>query len=281
MPSPLMLLFRVSFQYFLAYIIYTILSKVPVTAPSVSVSTTVIVAGDTVYLTCDYTLTPSVDVTVSVTWMVNGSEIDTARDGHVTSHGGQLIIFSPVTTSDSGRYCLSLHLTQHLSNYRDQCKVQRRRSLYKVLESTIFCIYHNIIKHLILFLPPVPQPGVVITLSHTPPLYAGTSLTLTCTVTLDPNVNNNERVVTEWKGPRQIAGDRYSVTPTMRESASSYNGSLVISPLTDQDDGMYTCTVRVSGGANVQSVTAHDAVTITVTGKYVPYAMEAHYGPSI
>ena len=111
MPSPLMLLFRVSFQYFLAYIIYHILSKVPVTAPSVSVSTTVIVAGDTVYLTCDYTLTPSVEVTVSVTWMVNGSEIDTARDGHVTSNGGQLIIFSPVTTSDTGRYTCTLSIT--------------------------------------------------------------------------------------------------------------------------------------------------------------------------
>ena len=87
-------------------------------------------------------------------------------------------------------------------------------------------------------------------------------------MTLDPNVNNNERVVTEWKGPRQIAGDRYSVTSAMRESDSRYNGSLVISPLTDQDDGMYTCTTTVTGGANVQSATAHGAVTITVMGKY-------------
>ena len=124
------------------------------------------------------------------------------------------------------------------------------------------------IKHLILFLPPVPQPDVAITLSHTAPLYAGTSLTLTCTVTLDPNVNNNERVVTEWNGPRQIAGDRYSVTPAMRRPHSSYSGSLAISPLTDQDDGMYTCTAKVTGGANVQSATAHGAVTITVMGEY-------------
>ena len=130
------------------------------------------------------------------------------------------------------------------------------------------------IKHLILFLPPVPQPGVAITLSHTAPLYAGTSLTLTCTVTLDPNVNNNETVVTEWKGPRQI-GDRYSVTPVTREPDSSYSGSIVISPLTVQDDGMYTCIATVTGGANVQSATAHGAVTITVMGEYVPYATEA------
>ena len=130
-----------------------------------------------------------------------------------------------------------------------------------------FLLYVCYCMYLILFLPPVPQPDVAITLSHTPPLYAGTSLTLTCTVTLDPNVNNNERVVTEWKGPRQIAGDRYSVTPAMRVPDSSYSGSLVISPLTDQDDGMYTCTVTVSGGANVRVVTATANINITVISK--------------
>ena len=108
-----------------------------------------------------------------------------------------------------------------------------------------------------------------VTLSRSAPLYAGTSLTLTCTVTLDPNVNNNERVVTEWSGPQSIPGDQYSVTPAMRESDSSYTGSLNISPLADQnDDDTYTCTVTVTGGT--QSVTASDDVTITVTGKCSP-----------
>ena len=107
-----------------------------------------------------------------------------------------------------------------------------------------------------------------VTLSRSAPLYAGTSLTLTCTVTLDPNVNNNESVMTEWSGLQSIPGDRYSVTPAMRESDSSYNGSLTISPLADQnDDDTYTCTVTVIGGTNVQPVSASDDVTITVMGK--------------
>ena len=42
----------------------------------------------------------------------------------------------------------------------------------------------------------VPQPGVDVTLSHTSPLYAGTGLTLTCSVTLDLNVDNSVRVMT-------------------------------------------------------------------------------------
>ena len=112
MPPLSLSLFRVSFQYFFSFFHnYIILPKVPVTAPSVSVSTADIVAGDRVNLTCDYTLTPSVDVTVSVTWIVNDSGIDTSKDGHVTSNEGELIIFSPVTTSDTGRYRCTLSIT--------------------------------------------------------------------------------------------------------------------------------------------------------------------------
>ena len=107
-----------------------------------------------------------------------------------------------------------------------------------------------------------------VTLSRIAPLYAGTSLTLACTVTLDPNVNNNERVVTEWSGLQSIPKGQYSVTPTMRGSASSYTGSLIISSLADQNDNdTYTCTVTVTGGTNVQPANNSDNVTITVLSK--------------
>ena len=112
----------------------------------------------------------------------------------------------------------------------------------------------------------VPLPGVDVTLSHTAPLYAGTGLTLTCTVTLDPNVDNGERVMTEWSGLQDIPEERYSVTGTSG-SGSTYTNSLTISPLADQDDGTYTCTVTVTGGSNVQQATASDDVTITVMGE--------------
>ena len=105
-----------------------------------------------------------------------------------------------------------------------------------------------------------------VTLSHTAPLYAGTGLTLTCTVTLDPNVDNGERVMTEWSGLQDIPEERYSVTGASG-SGSTYTDSLTISPLADQDDGTYTCTVTVTGGSNVQQATASDDVTITVMGE--------------
>ena len=107
-----------------------------------------------------------------------------------------------------------------------------------------------------------------VTLNHTAPLYAGTGLTLTCTVTLDPNVDNGERVMTEWSGLQDIPEERYSVTGASG-SGSTYTGSLTISPLADQDDGSYTCTVTVTAGSNVQQATATDDVTITVIGEFV------------
>ena len=114
--------------------------------------------------------------------------------------------------------------------------------------------------------PLVPQPGVDVTLSRTAPQYTGTGLTLTCTVTLDPNVDNGERVMTEWSGAQDIPEERYSVTGASG-SGSTYTDSLTISPLADQDDGTYTCTVTVTGGSNVQQATASDDVTITVMGE--------------
>ena len=100
-------------------------------------------------------------------------------------------------------------------------------------------------------------------LSHPAPLYVDTDLTLTCTVTLDPNVNNDERVITEWSGHQNISEERFSITGTSG-SGSTYTDNLTISRLADQDDGTYTCTVTVTGGSNVQQVTASDDVNVTV-----------------
>ena len=87
-------------------------------------------------------------------------------------------------------------------------------------------------------------------------------------MTLDANVDNGERVMTEWSGLQDIPEERYSVTGASG-SGSTYTGSLTISPLADQDDGTYTCTVTVTGGSNVQQATASGDVTITVIGKHL------------
>ena len=105
---------------------------------------------------------------------------------------------------------------------------------------------------------------MTVTLSHIPPRYTGISLTLTCTVTLDPNVDNGERVVTEWSGLQDIPEERYSVTAASG-SGSTYTGSLTISPLAYQDTGTYTCTGTVSG--SFHQANANDDISINVNSK--------------
>ena len=105
---------------------------------------------------------------------------------------------------------------------------------------------------------------VNITVSRTAPLYSGGSLTFTCTVTLDRSLDNDERVVIEWSGPRDISGERYLTIPASG-SSTTYTGSLTIRPLTDLDDGTYTCTVTVTGTSDTQQTS--DIAEIIVMGE--------------
>ena len=85
---------------------------VPAPTPFITVSTTERKAGTTLSLTCDYTLSPSVDTTVEaeVVWTVNGSAVATSADGRISTAGVSLM-FSPLTTSDTGTYTCTLTIT--------------------------------------------------------------------------------------------------------------------------------------------------------------------------
>ena len=111
----------------------------------------------------------------------------------------------------------------------------------------------------------MPVPDVTVTATYTTPLYVGNTITLTCTVTLDPNVDNNETVTTSWSGPSDNSGKRYLVTVT-NGSGSMYTSSLTISSLADHDQGTYTCTGIVTG-ENEQQVTAMDSHTLPTIPK--------------
>ena len=55
------------------------------------------------------------------------------------------------------------------------------------------------------------------TVNNTNTLYAGTGVTLTCTVTLDSSVDNNEHVRIDWS---RMPEERSTVSPAMRVSDS-------------------------------------------------------------
>ena len=177
----------------------------------------------------------------------------------------------PVRTSHAGQYICSASIiiasvSVNVSSQIVTILTVQSKSDYKHL--LMYVCYISTMTELIVTPPLVPQPGVDVTLSRSDPLYAGTDLTLTCTVTLDPNVDNGERVITEWSGLQDIQEERYSVTGASG-SGNTYTDSLTISPLADQDDGTYSCMVTVSGGSNVLQATASAATnSIIVAGRF-------------
>lgn len=115
----------------------------------------------------------------------------------------------------------------------------------------------------------VPQPNVVISSDRTGILYAGSSLQFTCTVSLDSSVDTIPNVSTSWSGPRAIPGDWYTVTEAS-VSGLTYTSSLSIAPLADdRDDGMYTCSVTVTGDNYILEATASASTTLEVTSNYM------------
>ena len=113
----------------------------------------------------------------------------------------------------------------------------------------------------------MPPPTVDINLSRTDILYAGTSLTFTCTVSLDDSVDTLPDILITWTGPQSIPGEWNTVSDTTR-SGSNYSSRLSIVPLAeDRDEGTYSCNVNVPGSDYILAATGSDSTTIDVTGK--------------
>ena len=97
--------------------------------PIIAVSTAP-TAGASLSLTCDYTLSPSVDtgVEIAVSWMVNGSVVNISQD--VISTDGDTLTFDPLTTSHTGSYTCTLTITApYIQGH--PCRVQWRTLLCK------------------------------------------------------------------------------------------------------------------------------------------------------
>ena len=109
-----------------------------------------------------------------------------------------------------------------------------------------------------------------IAINQNVPLYTGSILILTCTVTLDPYVDESGYIIVaiEWSGLQNISGNRYSITPAVN-SSSIYTSNFTISHLETQDSGIYTCTATVTGGDYVHQADANDSISITVDQKKI------------
>ena len=112
----------------------------------------------------------------------------------------------------------------------------------------------------------VPKPDVVITQSRITPLYAGTSVTLTCTMTLHPNVDSGESVMMRWLVPPSLSRNEYSDTG-LHISGEIYTRNITISPLFIRLSGRYVCSVTING-RNVNQAFSTGDIDISVMSKF-------------
>ncbi len=116
--------------------------------------------------------------------------------------------------------------------------------------------------------PPVPPPSVAVTASPDRILYDGESVTLTCTITLDPAVDSVIYVTASWAGPDGAISDGVSGVT----GSGPYQSTLTLPSLVTSDTGVYACTASV--GTSTPQVVASEDVTDTHTitvGKEIGY----------
>ena len=119
----------------------------------------------------------------------------------------------------------------------------------------------------------VPQPRVEVTTLHSStPLYAGSSLTLRCTIEVDASVDIPYTIAVRWSKSGAGIGNnaRVTVSNITQLSSLSYESRLNFNPLSSTlDAGTYVCHVEVSPESSlllVRRASQTDAEAITVQG---------------
>ena len=86
-------------------------SLVQTPTPFISSNSNSLIAGTPLNLSCDYTLSTSVDtdITATATWTINDMPLKISESGISTD--GVYLIFSPLTTSYTGNYICALTIT--------------------------------------------------------------------------------------------------------------------------------------------------------------------------
>ena len=134
---------------------------------------------------------------------------------------------------------------------------------------------HSLMCLILLFLPNTTVPSPSVSISHdggTESLYSGTSLTLTCVVTVSSSAVDISQVVVNstWSkdGSPLPTQTRTVVTPFLEFSNSnnSFMSTINFSPLDDAaDSGVYSCSVTLSPLGNyIEGSSTNQSINITV-----------------
>ena len=85
----------------------------------------------------------------------------------------------------------------------------------------------------------MPTPTLTLSVPSSP-LYEGTTQTLTCNATLPSSVDTDVNVVVNWT--LAVNGDRVTIVNPSNQK-SPFISTLMLSPLTMADAGLYSCEV--------------------------------------
>ena len=119
-----------------------------------------------------------------------------------------------------------------------------------------------------IFLYTVPQPTVSITPNHSGVLYAGTPLTLTCSIQLNPAVDTTVMATRMWRGPgSQVVSNssRVTVSNLLKRLTFVYETTIEFDPLSTTDSGTYECEATVTPDPQSQFIIMSTAGSDTHT----------------
>ena len=185
--------------------------------------------------------------------------------------------FSPLRTSDRGQY----NCTGRIAATSVGVDVSSSDSTTVTVTSEcpvlLFTVWYDVCAvspspPLPLQLPPsVPAPDVAISLSTQGTIHQGTSLTLTCTATVDTSVNTGFDVNVTWSSTNTAAlSGQFTTVSDRMGSGHQFTRTVTLSPVDTTDSGGYTCTATAtptdSDPAIIPSSEGVASSTITVEG---------------
>ena len=105
-------------------------------------------------------------------------------------------------------------------------------------------------------------------------MFAGSALTLDCTIQLKADIESDSEVITAvWKRNETVVVDTTSqVVSDLIQTGATYLSQLTFNPLElGLDDGVYTCTAMVDSlnGFVLGSMSHSNGISLHVAGKYV------------
>ena len=122
----------------------------------------------------------------------------------------------------------------------------------------------------------VPTPSVNVAVPDGT-LYAGTNVTLNCTIQLDGAIDTGVGVTVEWTGPNGVtvlSTDGLITVSDVTGSNTTYQSTVTFTPLISNDNGTYTCNATVSPNLTSEVITVSgagsDSGTVTVEGEALP-----------